>query len=93
MKQTENQIQSAIRDYLKWHDWYVIRNQQSLGSLKGLADLTAIKGGRVLWVEVKTPRGRQSVYQMDFEAAIKAHGGEYLLTDSVDGVEEYLRGN
>jgi Holliday junction resolvase len=90
MKQTETQIQSAIREWLQWKGWFVIRNQQSLGSLKGLADLTAIKNSRVLWIEVKTPRGKQSDYQIEFEAAIKAHGGEYVLADSVEVVERYL---
>ena len=91
IKQTETQIQSAIREYLRWNGWFVIRNQQSMGSLKGLADLTAIKGGRVLWLEIKTPRGTQSIYQQEFEATIKAHGGEYVLADSVEVVERYLR--
>ena len=91
-KQTENQIQSAIREYLQYNGWFVIRNQQSLGSLKGLADLTAIRNGKVLWIEVKTPKGRLSEWQTKFKAEIEAHGGIYLEARSVEDVEQFLYG-
>lgn len=84
--QTENQIQSAIREYLHWKGWFVIRHQQGLGCHKGLSDLTAIKDGHVVWIEVKTPRGSQSDCQKEFEAKVIDHGGQYLLARSVDDV-------
>lgn len=89
-KQTENQIQSAIREYLQWKGWFVIRNQQSLGSHKGLSDLTAIKSGQVLWIEVKTPSGRLSQYQEQFRTEIEGHGGRYLMAKSVEDIVQYL---
>lgn len=92
MKQTENQIQSAIRQYLQYNGWFVIRNQQSMGSHKGLADLTAIRNGRVLWIEVKTPKGRLSEWQQKFKADIEEHGGMFLEARSVDDVVEFLYG-
>lgn len=83
-KPTENEIQSAIRGYLRLRGWFVIRNQQGLGSHKGLSDLTAIKDGRVLWIEVKKPGGRLSRYQAEFADQVVSHGGEYVLADSVE---------
>lgn len=87
----EGQIQAAIRDWLRWHKWLVIRNHQTLGSHKGLSDLVALKGGRVLWIEVKRSAGVLSPDQEDFRDEILAHGGEYLVVRSVEDVERYLK--
>ena len=32
---TETDIQNAIREYLRWRGWFVIRHQQGLGCHKG----------------------------------------------------------
>lgn len=85
-KSTEADIQRQIRDYLLWQGWFVFKIHQSLGSYKGVADLYAIKNGRGVWIEVKTPRGRQSEHQEQFEKDILSHGGEYLLARSVEDV-------
>lgn len=87
----ESEIQAAVRDWLRWHKWLVIRNHQTLGSHKGLADLTAIKDGRVLWIEVKRPGGGLRPDQERFRDEILAHGGEYLIAWSVEDVERYLK--
>lgn len=84
---TETEIQNAIRDHLRWHGWFVIRHQQGLGCHKGLSDLTAIKDGRTVYIEVKTPRGSQSEAQREFQADIEAHGGLYVLARGVEDVE------
>ena len=57
---TENEIQNEIRERLRWAGWYVIRHQQSMGSLKGLSDLSAIRNGQTVYIEVKKPGGVQS---------------------------------
>lgn len=82
----EKDIQKAIKDYLKLKDWMVIKIHQSLGSYKGIADLYALKNGRSVWIEVKTPGGRQSIDQVAFEQEIKRHGGEYIIARDVDDV-------
>ena len=84
---TETEIQNAIRDFLRWRGWFVIRHQQGLGCHKGLSDLTAIKGGRTVYIEVKRPKGTQSDDQLDFQADIEAHGGLYVVARSVEDVE------
>ena len=84
---TETDIQNAIRDFLRWRGWFVIRHQQGLGCHKGLSDLTAIKNGRTVYIEVKRPKGTQSDDQLDFQADIEAHGGLYVVARSVEDVE------
>ena len=60
-KNPETIIQGQVRDALRLDGWYVIRHQQGMGSHPGLSDLTAIKDGVTIYVEIKTPRGYQSV--------------------------------
>ena len=81
---TEKEIQNEIRRYLQIRGWYVIRIQQGMGAHKGLSDLIAVKGGRVVFAEIKTPRGRLSEYQREFERELAAHGGEYVVLRSVE---------
>lgn len=88
----EADIQRAIKEYLQYHGWFVYKNHQSLGSHRGVADLTAVKDGRVIWVEVKRPGGKLSQDQHKFMAALVQHGGIYLLARSVDELERVLEG-
>lgn len=88
----ETDIQKAVKEYLQWNGWFVFKNHQSLGSYKGIADLYAIRAGRSVWIEIKKPEGVQSQDQIEFEADIKAHGGEYIVARSVDDVQHLGRG-
>lgn len=83
----ESDIQATIRDWLQWHGWYVWKNHQTLGSHRGLADLTAVKDGRVVFIEVKTARGRLSEHQKRFRDDLVRAGGTYIVARSVEDVE------
>lgn len=83
---TEADIQAAIKQYLQYAGWFVVKIHQSLGSYKGIADLYALKSGRHVWIEVKTPRGKLSRHQEQFKADVEAHGGRYVVARSVDDV-------
>ena len=87
----ESDIQAAIRDYLRWTGWLVWKNHQTLGSYRGLADLTAVKAGRVVFVEVKTSTGRLSEVQKRFRDDLIRAGGTYILARSVEDVERSLK--
>lgn len=92
-KEKETDIQNQIRDYLRMKGWFVIRHQQSMGSLKGLSDLSALKEGMTIYIEVKTSKGKQSEYQKQFQQEIESHGGVYILArgiDDVSDIEKYL---
>ena len=87
----ESAIQTQIKHFLQWHGWYVVKIHQSLGSHKGIADLYALKNGRSIWIEIKTPNGRQSVHQVEFESQVKEHGGEYYVARRIEDVEKIVR--
>jgi len=91
IKESETEIKHQIKEYLAWSGWFCFSILQGLGAKRGIADIYAIKNGRSIWIEVKTMRGRQSIYQKDFEEAIKAHGGEYLLVRSLNELIEKLK--
>jgi len=82
----ESDIQKQIKEFLQWHGWFVFKNHQSLGSYLGIADLYALRAGRSVWIEVKTPTGSQSADQKQFEADVVTHGGEYYVARSVEDV-------
>lgn len=88
--QAESVILNQVRDVLRLDGWDVTRHQQGLGSRRGFPDLTALKDGKTLYIEIKTAKGRQSVYQVEFERVCRAHGGEYVLARSVDDIRPYL---
>ena len=90
-REKEIDIQNEIRDMLRMHGWFVMRHQQSLGSLKGLSDLTAIRDGKTVYIEVKTSRGKQSAYQEAFQKEIESHGGTYILARKIEDIEFLCR--
>ena len=88
-KITENDVKKVVKDYLTIKGWFHFHVLQGLGAYKGIPDIIAIKGGQVLFIEVKKPTGKQSQYQKEFQADIEAHDGNYLLVKSV---EDLLKG-
>lgn len=85
-RQPESLILGAVRQFLQLGGWLVIRHQQGLGAYKGFPDLTAVKDGRTVYVEVKTPTGRLSEAQVAFQREVEAHGGEYIVARSTADV-------
>ena len=84
MSVTETDIRHQVQDYLRIKGWFVFYILQGLGAYKGIPDLIAIRDGRVLFIELKTARGRQSDYQKKFQADLEAAGGEYILCRGAD---------
>ena len=68
----------------------VTRHQQGLGSRRGFPDLTALKDGKTLYVEIKTATGKQSPWQVEFQQICEQHGGTYILARSVDDIKPWL---
>ena len=86
-KLTETDIRRQVTDYLQLRQYFSFYVLQGLGAYKGIPDLIAVKNGRVLFIELKTPRGRQSDYQRKFQADLEAAGGEYVLCRGVDDLQ------
>lgn len=57
----------------------------------GCADILASHKGRFLWLELKSPKGRQSEAQASFQERVEREGHTYLLVRSVDEVRDFLR--
>ena len=83
-KITETDIRRQVRDYLRIKGWFCFHVLQGLGCYLGVTDLIAVRDGRVIFIELKTARGRQSDYQRKFQADLEAAGGEYVLCRGVD---------
>jgi len=90
-KASEKDIKKAVVDYLQWKGWFVYNNFQSLGSHKGLSDLTALKNGRAVWIEVKCPGGKISDHQATFAARVMGHGCEWFCLYSLDDAMEAFK--
>ena len=81
LKASEADVKKLVQDYMQIKGWFIFPIIQSLGSYKGISDYIAIKAGRTVYIETKSPAGKQSQDQIDFQADIEAKGGEYFLVD------------
>lgn len=99
----ESQIEKSIIEFLSYSKWFVWKNlDQPLfangsyrrlrpGQIKGISDLIAIKNGRVLFLEVKSRKGRLSESQKQFGEQIINAGGEFHVVRSISDVEEIIK--
>lgn len=88
MKLTETDIRHQVTDYLQLRQYFCFYSLQGLGAYRGIPDLIAVKGGRVLFIELKTARGRQSDHQRKFQADLEHAGGEYILCRGIEDLQE-----
>lgn len=56
----------------------------------GGSDFVGTYKGRALYVEIKTPDGRQSHDQKTFQQKVERHGAIYKILRSVDDAREFL---
>jgi Holliday junction resolvase len=87
-RQPESVVLDQVRDLLRLRGWLVFRHQQSLGSLKGFPDLTALKDGVTIYVECKTATGKLSQHQENIRRDVEWHGGCYVVARGIDDLEE-----
>ena len=81
LKASESDIKKLTQDYMQIKGWFIFPILQSMGCHKGISDFIAIKCGRTVYIEIKSPAGEQRPDQLDFQADILIHGGEYFLVD------------
>jgi hypothetical protein len=58
--------------------------KMAIGMMPGVSDLIVIFPGRVIFIEIKTPEGRQSTSQKDFQATVSDLGFEYWVVRSLE---------
>lgn len=91
LKLNESQLTKLIRDYLKLKGVFHWKQHQGLGSTKGVPDIIGVlKGGRSLFIEVKTSRGTVSPEQENFLNNARALGAKAFVARSVDDVVREL---
>ena len=88
----ESDIKKLTRDYMQLLGWFIFPILQSMGCYPGVTDDIAIKNGRVVFIEVKRPGGKQSQVQKEFQAMIEAKGGEYFLVDCYEDLVKITEG-
>jgi len=88
-KITETQIKRQIKDYLKIKGYFWYWLVQGLGSFRGLPDLV-VHDKVVVYLEVKTEKGKLSVYQQAFKKECEESNIEYYVVRSVEDVMEIL---
>lgn len=84
--QPESEVLSQVRQYLRTLGWYVIRIQQGMGAHRGVSDLICVRDGRVVFLECKTAKGKQSEHQQTFQREIELRGGEYRIARCLEDV-------
>lgn len=66
--------------------------QVAEGTLHGVSDLIILlPNARTVFVEMKTPKGKQSEYQKDFENTVKSLGFDYLIWRSIDDSIQWVK--
>ena len=104
MRQEEHNIQVGIVQYLRFRGFEVFaipnggrRDAVTGAKLKaegvtaGAADLIILLPiGNVLFVEVKTAKGRQSPEQKAFQERVESLGFNYVIWRSVEDAEKFI---
>lgn len=70
-----------------------VRTAQKLkaeGVKPGVSDIMILWGGRLICIELKTTKGRQSPEQKEWADAATCAGAAYYVARSVEQVEEFL---
>lgn len=66
-------------------------HMKATGTLAGASDLIAVFPHHLLFIEMKTPQGRQSPAQKEFERRVTALGFEYHICRSLEQFAELCR--
>ena len=89
---TEAELEAKVREYLKSQGWLVFKFVSP--GTAGVPDRIIIRDGRVVFLELKTSRGRLSKIQEQIKNQIQQHGGEYhVIRGKSDAVRVSEGGN
>lgn len=103
MNDEEHRIQCAISRYLNIKKIFhfaipngslrnviVARKIKLEGGRRGVSDLEVITPGKNYYVEIKTPKGRQSKEQKEFQRIVESCGFTYLIWRSIDDAISFV---
>jgi len=95
----ESAVQRAIVQALSYAGWLVMHipnqstrgRQRWAGLLPGAPDLLAIKQGRVVFLEVKTEKGKVSEKQAEVHDLLRRQKAEVRVVRGVDDISDLLQ--
>ena len=101
-KRTESDILRSICEYLHLKGYFFWRSNnipvydikrrcmRSMPkfSIKGVSDILLVVRGQLVCIEVKTPKGKQSDFQKEFERKVGENGGKYILATHINDIIE-----
>ncbi len=80
---SEAELQSTVIEIMGWQKWLCYHTHDSRRSQAGFPDLVAVKGGRLLFVEFKTEKGKLTEVQMEWlDRLTIAHREVFLVRPS-----------
>lgn len=89
----EKDVRKEVREYLRKTGWYIFPIVAGMYSPKGLPDYIAMKQGTVLFLETKSPNGKQSSDQIVVGNNIINHGCYYIVIHSLDDLLDFFDKN
>ena len=61
------------------------------GTITGVADIIMImEEGKTVWLEIKSPKGKQTPNQIEFQRKLEVRGHKYLVIRSVQDLIDWL---
>ena len=92
-KVSENEIKHLVKDWLSIKGYFHFHLLAGMGAYPGLPDRIAVKGGKVLFLEIKKPKGSiHSDKQIKFQENVEKAGGRYLLIKNLEDLIEGIKG-
>lgn len=67
-----------------------IRHHKNMGYTKGQSDLVVAKNGQFWAIELKTPKGKQSKEQKQFQAICEFNGIQYIIIRNYTDLERFI---
>lgn len=68
-----------------------IQHHKNMGYVKGQPDLVAVFNNKVVFIELKTQKGKQSKEQKEVEKEIKNRGVDYIVVRSLEDLQNYIK--
>lgn len=68
-----------------------IQHHKNMGYVKGQPDLVAVLNNKVVFIELKTKKGKQSKKQKEVEQEIKNRGVDYIVVRNLEDLQNYLK--
>ena len=90
-KITETHIKGQIKDYLNYCGIFNYHLLQGMGAYKGVPDRVMHYKGKVIYLEIKKPKGKMSDNQIVFQSQCIEDGIDYWCVNSVEQLGEQIK--